>query len=288
MNALDLLVKNEDGTYSPKFERGQRILFVGKSGEGKSAAEISFSALGPMYFFDCDNRFKGATAAASWLGVEKLKSVDFDFYNPNDGFRAIDQKLNELANAAQSRKCKFKTICLDSLGSICAMLGLEALRLSGKGKSKTLGDVQFLGPQEYGYISTAFRLLMFNYIFPLNEAGVNTIFSAWVVDRYGKKPGTPDYSPAEVIGEKILGTGNFTEENSGYFNEQYRFRKDAPAVVGRLPKYTVEFNGAFAKTSLNLPAGTFDITSKDFYEFWLSECKKVGTFPGQMSAEVIK
>ena len=277
MNALDLLTKNDNGTYSPKFERGNRMLFAGKSGEGKSNAEVSFP--GPIYVFDCDNRFKGATSACSWLGIERFKQIDFDFYNPNDGFKKLDEKLNILANDAVSRKCKFNTIVFDSIGSMCAMLGLDAIKMKGGAKVKSIGDVKFLGPEEYNYISTAFRLLMFNYIFTLNKAGINTIFSAWIVDRYGKKPSTPDYAPAEIIGEKIMGTGNMIAETMGYFNEVFQFRKENSPLYGKPPIYTVEYNnGDIAKNSLNLPLGKFDITSKSFYDEWLRECKKVGIY----------
>jgi hypothetical protein len=110
---------------------------------------------------------------------------------------------------------------------------------------------------------------MFDRIFPLNELGVTTIFSAWVADKWGKDPkAKSEYDPAIVTGERILGPGNAVEEFTGYFDEQYYFRKETTGIEGIAPKFTVEFNGAFAKSALGLPIGRHDITNKNFYQFW--------------------
>lgn len=275
-NALDILTRNQDGTFSPKLDKGQRQLFVGRSGSGKSSAEISFVELGPMYCFDCDNRFRGTGPALNWLGYEKFSKIDFDFYNPDDGFIAIDKKLNAIANTAEKGQCKYKTISIDSVGSLATMLALDSQRLRGQSdkKGKVRGKVTFLHPDDYNYVSTAFRILMFNYIFPLNEMGINFMMSGWVADKWGKKAGANEFDPPEVIGERILASGNFVEEVMGYFDETYYFRKQPPVLQNQMPKYTVEFNGSFAKTAFGLPAGQHEVTGKSFYNMWKESVEK--------------
>lgn len=277
MNALDLLLKNPEGTYSPRLDRGMRMLFVGESGSGKSNAEVSFP--GPSYTFDMDNRFKGVTSALRWLGESKFKEIDFDYYNPKDGFDGLDSKLTQIQMDTEAKKSKYKTLCFDSVGTLIFMLGLDSQRLRGIAKGdisgRTRGKVQFLHPDDYNYISTGLRLIMYHRIFALNEMGINTIFSAWVADRWAKKPGSKDYDPPEVIGKKILGPGNAVEEFVGYFDEVYYFRKEPSVIEGKEPKYTVEFNGAhLAKSGLGLPPGKFDITRVNFFEFWSKMVKE--------------
>jgi hypothetical protein len=273
MNALDLLSKVDDLTYVPKLDRGMRMLFVGRSGSGKSNAEVSFPK--PLYTFDMDNRFKGATSALKWIGIEGFKQIEFDYYNPKDGFDTLDNKLSDIQVAAETRKAKFKTLCFDSVGTLIFMLGLGSQQLRGATKGditgKVRGKVQFLHPDDYNYISTGLRMIMYHRIFALNEMGINTIFSAWVADRWAKKVGAGAYDPPEVVGEKILGPGNAVEEFIGYFDEVYYFRKESSIVEGKAPKYTVEFNGALAKSGLGLPPGRFDISNCNFFDFWVGK-----------------
>jgi hypothetical protein len=273
MNLLDLVTKNEDDSYSPKLDKGQRILLVGRTGSGKSNAEISFP--GPAYVFDFDNRIKGTVSALKWLGLEKFKTIDFDYYNPSDGFGVMDDKLSSFLEQAQTRKLKYKTLCFDSVGSIIYTLALESQRLRGANKDftgKVRGKVKFLHPDDYNYVATAIRLIVFERFMPLNELGINILVSAWITDKWGKGKNSKEYDAAEIIGEKIVGPGNTVEEFNGYFDEAYYFRKEA-SLLHDAPRYTVEFNGTFAKTALNLPPGIFDVTGKSFYDFWV---EKVG------------
>lgn len=284
MNSLELFEQNEEGLYLPKLSKGQRLLFVGRSGSGKSNAIVSWP--GPLYDFDCDNRFRGATSAAKWLGIDRFKAIDFNHYNPKDGFDAIDNDLNVIANDAEKKKAKYNTLAFESVGTLIFMLALDSQKKRGvKGtegamKGKVRGKVEFLHPDDYNYVSTALRLLVYNYIFPLNEMGINTIFSAWVADRWGKKENAKDFDPPEVIGEKILGPGNAVEEFMGYFDELYYFRKVDGLTSTIAPKFTVEFNGGLAKTAYGLPPGKHDITGKDFFSFWTSKVNELVGVPG--------
>lgn len=276
MNLMDLVTTNPDGSCSPKLDKGQRVLFIGRTGSGKSNAEIS--GPGPIYTFDCDNRMKGTSSALSWLGIEKFKQIDFDYYNPSDGFASIDDKLTTFLEQAQKRSLKYKTICIDSVGSLIYLLALDSQRLrgvsSGDIKGKVRGKVKFLHPDDYNYVATALRILMYERFMPLNELGINTFFSAWVTDKWGKSSSGKEYDAPEIIGEKIVGPGNTVEEFNGYFDEAYYFRKEPNVISNLPPKFTVEFNGSFAKTAINLPPGKFDVTGKNFYQFWEAEAKK--------------
>lgn len=282
MNILDLLTKEPDGSFSPKLDRGMRMLFVGRSGSGKTNAENSFPR--KRYVADFDNRMRGAISSRQWLGDEEFSQTDFDFFNPSDGFSSYDNHLTESLELAQKRKIKYQTEICDSVGALIYCLALDSQRLRGANKDfsgKVRGKVHFLHPDDYNYVSTALRLIAFDRIFPLNEAGVNTIFSAWVADKWGKDPNAKsDYEPSIVTGERILGPGNAVEEFTGYFDEQYYFRKEKPVVEGQAPKFTVEFNGAFAKSALGLPPGKFDITGKNFYQFWRSKVMETLTPTG--------
>lgn len=271
MKALDLFLKTDSG-FELRTNKGQRMLFVGRSGSGKSSALTSFPK--DMYEFDIDNRFRGAASSIKWIGIEGFKRIEFDFYNPKDGFDSIDAKLNQLANDIESKKSNIITIGFESVGALIFLLTLDSQRKRGiKGTSgafpgKVRGKVEFLHPDDYNYCSTALRLIMFNYIFPLNEMGVNTVFSAWIADKWGKRKDAKEFDPPEVIGEKLLGPGNMVEEFIGYFDEMYYFRKHEGLVMGKAPKYTVEFNGGFAKTAYPLPYGETDITGKSFFPMW--------------------
>ena len=260
MNALDLFVKDGED-FTLKTNKGQRFLFVGRSGSGKSNAVVSFPT--KLYDFDFDNRFRGSASAIKWLGTERFREIDFDFYNPKDGFEAIDNNLNKIANDVEARRSKINTLAFESVSTLIFTLALDSQKKRGVDKSfkgKTRGKVEFLHPDDYNYVSTALRLIMYNYIFPLNEMGINTIFSAWPVDKWAKRKDAKDYDPPEVVGEKIIGPGNAIEELIGYFDEMYYFRKIQPAVSGMSPRFTVEFNGGFAKTAYPLPPGEFDVT----------------------------
>lgn len=271
MKALDLFLKTNEG-YDLRTDKGQRILFVGRSGSGKSCALTSFPK--DLYEFDIDNRFRGAASSIKWIGVEEFKRIEFDFYNPKDGFDAIDSKLNQLANDIEAKRSNIRTISFESVSALIFLLTLDSQRKRGvKGSpgsfaGKVRGRVEFLHPDDYNYCSTALRLIMFNYIFPLNEMGINTIFSAWIADKWGRPKSSKEFDMPEVIGEKILGPGNTVEEFIGYFDEAYYFRKNEGIVMGKPPKYTVEFNGSFAKTAYPLPPGEFDITGKSFFPMW--------------------
>lgn len=278
-NALELY--GESG--EPELTKGQLILGVGRSGCGKSAAMASFLEMGPLYIFDADHRIRGVLGAAEWLGKEKLKLIDYDQYKATDGFSAIDSKLSVFKIEAIKKQLKPKSLIFDSFTSITNLLTLDSLNLRGldKGekeiKGKVRGNIRFLHPDDYNYCSLAWRMIMYNGLFPLIEAGINVFVNGWIVDKYGRPGG--EYSTPEVIGEKLLLPDKLSEELPGYFDEVYYFRRQkAPPVPGKPPvKFTVEFKGEFARTSLPLPSGEVDITNKSFYSVWKELIKKHGS-----------
>lgn len=269
-NALDLFtIEGEE--LKPKLDKGFVALFAGRSGSGKDCAQWSFP--GPSFTFDIDNRIRGGLASLKWLGKERISKVDFDYYNPKDGFVALDEKLSLFLIEANQRKLKYKSIFVNSASSLASMLARDSCRLRGATKEsgvagKIRGKVTFLHPDDYNYVQTAFRIIMFEAMMPLAELGINIIFSSWIVPQWGKVPGAPDYAPSGVIGERLAGTSqNLAEEIPGYFDEVYRFYKEENPIQALGPIYKVEFNGGFAKSALGLPPGKFDVTGKNFYEF---------------------
>ena len=276
MNSLDLLDKQGE-TFSVKLNKGFVGLFLGRSGSGKSAAEISFAEIGPVYVFDIDNRIRGIVPARKWLGMDLFSKIDFDFYNPKDGFTSIDKKLESMVEEAEKRKLKYKTILFDSTYSLIYMLVLDSKRLRGVGadaRGKIRGNLKFLQPDDYNYAYMAFREIMFNGVFPLAEYGVNVIFSGWIMDKWGKAPGSKEYDPPTILGEKMAGPAQISEELPGYFDEVYRFHKHDSAIVGGSPTYIVNFHDGIAKTCLDLPGKFMDITHKSFYKEWSQLVRK--------------
>lgn len=265
MNVLDLLVKTPEGEFRPKTDKGIVALFVGASGSGKDCAQWSMP--GPMYVFDIDNRIRGGLASLVWLGQDKLKEIDFDFYNPEDGFDAIDIKFEQLLIEAKARRCKYKTICVNSTSSMVYMLAISARRMRKSGRQ--VGRLKMTDPSDYNFMSMAFRQIQFLYAMPLAELGINVIFAGHLADKWVKpipneELGITAYSPAERQGQKLLGPAQLGEEIPGYFDETYEFYR---IELGDQNKYYVKFSGDFAKTSYPI-RGELDITGKSFYEAW--------------------
>jgi hypothetical protein len=270
MNALDLLTRTPEGDFKPKIDKGFVGLFVGHSGCGKDCAEASFAKLGKMYVFDVDNRIRGLLASSSWLGVDIIKNIDFDFYNPRDGFKAIDDKLDKFLALAISRNLEYKTICINSTSSLVYSLAIESRRARGE-KGRTLAGLKFTDPGDYNFMSMAMRQIQFLYAMPLAELGVNIIFSGHLVDRWEKpkidrEQGITEYSPAVVTGHKLLGPDKLAEELPGYFDEVYLFKKEAITTLNTT--YKVQFSGQFAKTTLPISGKELDLTNKSFYDEW--------------------
>jgi hypothetical protein len=270
MNALDLLTRTPEGDFKPKIDKGFVGLFVGHSGSGKDCAEASFAKLGKMYVFDVDNRIRGLLAASTWLGSDIIKNIDFDFYNPRDGFIAIDKKCDQFLAAANTRQLEYKTICFNSTSSMVYSLAIESRRARGQ-KGRVLAGLQFTDPGDYNFMSMAMRQIQFLYAMPLAELGVNIIFSGHLVDRWEKpkkdpEAGITEYSPNIIVGHKLLGPDKLAEELPGYFDEVYLFKKES--ITDKMNRYSVEFSGQFAKTTLPIAGKSLDLTNKSFYDEW--------------------
>lgn len=279
-NALSLFTKTEAGNFVPKIEKGTTMLVVGRHGSGKTCANFSFP--GKTYVFDMDHRIKGGAQSLLWLGNDKLGEIDYDTYDVVKGFTAINNKMEELLNKAKTFNCPYKNVLFESIGALTKLLALDSKELRGVEKGKKRGALRFLSPDDYNYVSAAMSEIIFEFALPMSSYGINVIFSGWIVDKWGKPinaEGIPiagtEYAPNVIVGEKLLATDKLAEEIPGYFNEVYYFRKEAG--LGNKPKYTVEFNGTFARNTLGLPSGRFDITNKSFYQVWKEEIEKCST-----------
>lgn len=276
MNALELFEKRGEELI-PRIKGGFFGLFVGRSGSGKSAAEVSFPD--PIYVFDIDNRIMGGLVAADWLGGEKkLKQIDFHNYTPlpSSGFEAMDNKLGEFKKGAPLN-CP-KSIFFDSIGTLIQMLALDSQRLRGVVKAesgKIRGNVKFLHPDDYQYVYTVFRSLIFQFCIPMAKMGINIVFSGWIVDKWGRPTGGNEFADQVIVGEQLIGPHKLCEEIPGFFDEIYYFRKRPPVGPHMPASYTVEFKGEFARSVWpQLPVGQIDITNKSFYDYWKGQIQK--------------
>lgn len=289
MNFLDMLVKHDDGTWSAKTDKGSMLLFVGGSGSGKGAAAASFAELGPVYVFDIDNRFDGYVKSVEWLGFAKAKLIDYDQYDMMDGYEGLSNKLDTFLAQSKTRDLKYKTIVLDSITSLNTMLMIAGRKMRGDNRKSqggkdynSIGGLRMLDPSDYNYGSMGFRQLIYQYMHPMTQAGVNFIVSGWLMDKWVKpkidrENGITEYSPKEVDGQKLVAPQQLSEEIPGYFNEVYEFKKFE--ATSTIIQHKVKFNGDFAKTALPLPNGEIDVTKKSFYNEWSALVKSTRYTP---------
>lgn len=261
-SAIDRFKKEADGSFKEKIETGLMALFVGRSGSGKSAAEYSFP--GKTYVFDCDNRILGGiTAVKNISSIEKVKDIDYDTVTLDQGFTFIDNKCSLFLS--QGRNCEYQNFCFDSIVSISTLLQLDSqiLRVGNKeGGSKVRGSLQFITPDDYNYAARAFRNIIYKFAIPMIKLGKNVFFSGWIVDKFGRAPGSSPYDPQVIVGEQLLCTNKLAEEIPGYFDEVYYFTRRAAALG---IEYTVQFRGEFARTIHSAFPNELNITNKSFH-----------------------
>lgn len=253
-------------------------LFVGKSGGGKTSAIASFAELGPLVIMDLDRRARGMLPVLRLLPEATQRNVTIEHFD--NSWASVDKFLEIL-----KIKCKQgqgpRTLVIEGWATILKLLLQDSISLRGmaaaarQGKEvRRRGVVEFTQPDDYLYASLAVQQLMYDFFLPLR---INVIFSGWIVDVYGRRPGANEYEPKEVIGEKLLLTEKLSEEVPGYFDEIYRFGKESTGIPTSPIRFYVEFEGLLAKTSRPelRGLGRVDITNKSFYEFYKS---RVSTF----------
>lgn len=244
-------------------------LFIGRSGSGKTVAAASMPK--PLQELDTDLRANGIVNAVNqgWLSE---KDIDIKQFDPFKGFIPIQTHLNLLYTYIGMNQFQFKSIDVGSATSLIRLLDLTALNIPqntpGIGHLNLAG-LSMTGPADYKFEAQAFHKIMdFLRVLPCNVT-----VSAHIIDKYGKRAGAKEMDPQIVIGEKLtLGTANLAENILAMFNDTYKFTKE---MINGIDHYFVEFNSEIAKNSYGIPPGKFNITRKNFWEYFQDLIKQV-------------
>lgn len=250
-------------------------LFIGKSGAGKKAAGCSFPK--PIKYFDFDGRIRGLLGV-TWYD---RKGIDYTYYPPiragaqdDNVFTKLNKDLAAMLIQSQVGQLPYKTIYIGSLTGEAFTFLQDAIPLTHKsGKGKSIGTLEMPDPGDYGYQSQAMQQVM---AFFRSIPGVNVIFAAHTVDRYGKVPGDDGkinpYGESVRVGEKLNLTDKLSEILPSGFDNIFKFSK---IENGNREQYFVKFRGDMPRTVYpQLETGEVDITGKNFYEYLMS---KIGT-----------
>ncbi len=248
------------------FKEAIFALFIGRSASGKSAAAASFP--GRFLEIDFDGRANGILNAINqgWLKQDKIDIKKFATF---EGLQTVIDYLNSLYLEMRNLTVSYKSIDVASLYSLCRFFeasSMMAPRSESKGIIRGLSAIT--EPFDYKFESQmAHRVMDF-----LRAFTCNVTMSAHVLNQYGKKAGAPQYTPAEIIGEKLNITANLGESILALFNDVYKFDKEIEA--GK-EKFTVEFSTEICRNSYGLPPGKFNITRKPFYPFLVEKIMQV-------------
>lgn len=234
-------------------------LFIGRSGSGKSAAAYSFPK--PMKIFDLDGRIRGGLVP--WID---RKDIDFEYFPPYTGegetvFNKLNEQFKLLLIQCRSGLCKYKTLVLDSITHETISFLLDAIPLTHtKGKGRHIGPLMMGGPQDYGFQSTGtHQVLAFLKSLPIP----NIIVTAHTVNKWGKPPGSDEYTENVIIGEQLALTDKLAEAIPTYFDHIFKFEK---ADSRNFLKFFFSAHGDIARTPYPIPYGLHEITGKDFYK----------------------
>lgn len=240
-------------------------LFVGRSGDGKSAAADGFP--GKVLDLDFDNRFVGV-ANAGRQGLLELKNIDYETYNPRGGWDPVDKRLTALdLQRFSGGMFPYKTITINSLTALTRLFVNASHNLQG---GRKLGSLRISGPADFNFEATATHQV-FDF---LRSWPCNIIATAHIVSRYGKPEKEFDkdgnwinqYDSPEIIGEKLSLRDNLGENIVSYFNDVYRFSREQ---VKDEIRYFVEFASMdLARNSFGIKPGKHDITGKNFYQYF--------------------
>lgn len=255
-------------------------LAVGNAGSGKTSAIASLASKDePMYIFDIDHRIKGLLGSKEWL-KDSLDYIDYDQYDTRDGFKEIEKTFVDFSNRYDKGQLKYKTLLIESVGSLSEMFLIDSQRYKGvkpgvdlstltssqKSGLKITGNIAFPTPDDYHYGKRAFHSLFYNFLMYFTKC--NVFLSAWTTDRWGKDPNNENpYAPDILLpGKQILATNKIANELPGYFDEIWQFEKEETGKLSDPVCYKVKFASLLAKTSIPqlAQAKIVDITGKNF------------------------
>jgi hypothetical protein len=243
-------------------------LFVGRSNSGKTCAALSLPR--PLHEIDTDVRANGVISAIQqgWISPNDVDIKRFDAFK---GFIPIQEHLNLLQIFVQTNQFRFQSIDWGSLGSLHRLLIITSLAINAKGSG--IGHINLAGLNMTGYGDYRFETqALFSIIDHLRMLPCNITMSAHIQNKYGKKAGAKETDPNVILGERLVLTENLAESVLGMFNDVYKFSKE---MVNSEDHYFVEFNTEIARNTYGIPPGRFDITRKNFWNFFQELVKDI-------------
>lgn len=250
-------------------------LFIGESGAGKKAAACTFPH--PIKYFDFDGRIRGLLGCP-WVVRD---GIDYTYYPPirassmdKNVFTTLNSELEGMLMQSKVGQLPYKTIYVGSFTGEAFAFLQDAIPLTHQNnKGRKIGTLEMPDPGDYGYQSTAMQQVM---AFFKSLPGVNVIFAAHSIPRYGKLPlpnGDPNpYGESVVVGEKLNLTDKLGAILPSGFDNIFKFSK---VENGQRQQHFVKFRGGMPRTTYpELPNGEVDITCVDFYKYLMGKVSK--------------
>lgn len=239
-------------------------VFAGKTKSGKTAALASFPK--PLHIMEFDNRIQGVLGCP-WIDMD---GITFEYFPPKtDAFPVsladrVKNYLNTLlatykVDPTNAKGRIPKTLALDSITALTHGLLFDSIEETHKdGKDLSIAGMPVPGKRDYGYESNATKnILAILRALPIE----NLIVTGHLVDVYEAN----EKQEQVITGQKLSLREKIQSETGIFFNEQWEFSR---TNKGTLPKFQVKFYSSYAMSSQKLPGGEFDITGKNFYEFY--------------------
>lgn len=243
-------------------------LFIGPSGSGKTPAACSFiteaaiAAARRVRVFDFDGRIRGLLGCP-WVN---RSVIDYDYYPPRmpgTVFAKLNTDLEVLKTQCALGTNPYDTIIVDSLTSQTFAFLCDSIPIThANNKGRSIGTLLVEGPDDYKFESTGtYSMLSFFRSLPVK----NVIFTAHIIDRYGKEDPTNMLSPSIVVGEKLSIRDKLGANIPGVFDHIFRFER---RMIGQVPHFYVRFWSDLARTVYqDMPLGDQDVTGKNFYQY---------------------
>lgn len=232
-----------------------RVLFVGKSGSGKSTAAVTFPPR--RFMIDLDRR------ARSIAGTPDLTIYQ---PGPRDGWQDISPVLDKTIADAEG-KYPFQTTIISSVTSALAIFTNDSLNFIKSGKdvkddpeakagAMKFGSLLIPGMRNYLFRGACMDQLFLNTVVQLPN---NVIVEAHIMDEYNKD--------GEKIGEALIAPDKLSQSLPGNFDEIWYF--ETVDVSNSVRRHKCWFHGKkMARTAFKSlqKVGSIDWTDKNFYE----------------------
>lgn len=244
-------------------------LFIGSSGDGKSAAAYSFPK--PMKVFDLDGRIRGGLVP--WIDK---KGIDYTYFPPKPQkgttFEALNSQFAAIEVLIRTNQAHYETLVFDSLTWAANDFLLDAMPITHAAagndeRGKKIGTMNIGGPSDYQFQSTGI-IQIIAYLKTL--AIPNIIVTGHTVNKWGKRKDASGkiidpYGPSEITGKQLNLTDKLSESVPTPFDNVFEFDK---VDTGSSMKFVVSGEGQLARNTFGIPYGNHDITKTNFYE-WL-------------------